>query len=240
MNDALKIAFQEFRNISFESIPKRCDVSLEEGKIRIKYLNRWYLVSHDDVSYLTPSIPPTPLTKEDFNPPCSPLSKGGGGISKGEGRSGMDPDRNAQVSDRHKTIVLHYLILSKGTPASEKFIDFREVPGGRVYYEVFEKRVYGPFLGVFGRNPALFVDAATSLGGERIDFGHSAFKFMVLPRVPINFILHRGDEEFPPACKVLFDSNISDHLPTEDIAIVCEDLARVLRQHGRTAQARPS
>ncbi len=210
MNEALKTAFEEFGNISCESIPKRCDVSLEEGKIKIKYLNRWYLVSHDDVNYLTLSIFPTPLTK-------------------GEGRSGVDPDRKAQVSDRDKTIILHYLSLSKGTPASGKLIDFREIPGGNMYYSVFGKRVYEPFLELFGERPALFVEAATSLGGEGIDFGDSAFKFMVLPRIPINFILHRGDEEFPPACKVLFDSNISDHLPTEDIAIVCEDMVQVLK-----------
>ena len=229
MNDALKIAFQEFRNISFESIPQRCSVGLVEDKIKIKYLNRWYLVSHNDVSYFTPSIPPTPPTKGGLN-----------GISKGEGRPGVDPDAKAQVSERNKTIILHYLILSKGTPASGKLIDFREAPGGRVYYEVFEKRVYKPFLGVFGRNAALFVEAATSLGGEEIHFGDSAFKFMVLPRVPTNLVFYRGDEEFPPACKVLFDSNISDHLPTEDIAIVCEDLVRVLREYGRTAQPHPS
>ncbi len=235
MNEALKTAFEEFGNIAFESIPQRCRVGLVEDKIKIRYLYRWYLVSHDDVRYLTPSIRPTPITKENFNPPCSPFSKRGGGIGKGGGRAEVDPDRSAQVSDREKTIILHYLSLSKGTPAIGKLIDFREIPGGNMYYSVFEKRVYEPFLKVFGERPALFVEAATSLGGEGIDFGDSAFRFMVLPRIPINFILHRGDEEFAPACKVLFDSNICDHLPTEDIAIVCEDLVRVLRECGRTA-----
>lgn len=235
MNEALKTVFEEFRNISFESIPQRCSVGLVEDKIKIRYLNRWYLVSHNDVSYLTPSIHPTSLTKGNFNPSCSPFSKGDGGISKWGGGAEVDPDRKAQVSDRDKTIILHYLSLSKGTPASGKLIDFREIPGGNMYYSVFEKRVYEPFLKVFGERPALFVEAATSLGGEGIDFGDSAFKFMVLPRIPINFILHRGDEDFPPACKVLFDSNISDHLPTEDIAIVCEYLVQVLRKCRRTA-----
>ena len=37
MNDALKIAFEEFRKIPFESIPQRCDVDLDEGRIRIRH-----------------------------------------------------------------------------------------------------------------------------------------------------------------------------------------------------------
>ncbi len=191
MNDALKIAFQELRDISFESIPKRCNVGLEEGKIKIRYLNRGYVVSHDDVTY---------------------------------------PDRKTQVSDRDKTIILHYLILGKGTPPSGKLIDFREVPGGRVYYEVFEKRVYERFLGIFGESPTLFIEVATSLGGERINYGDIGFRFTVLPQIPIDFVFHRGDEEFPPACKVLFDASISDYLPTEDIAVICEEVVRQLSE----------
>ena len=136
-------------------------------------------------------------------------------------------ERN-EVSEKEKIIILHYLTLSKGTPLSGKLIDFRGVPGGNIYYSVFEARVHQPFLALFGRKPSLFIQASKALEGEKMDFGDTAFKFMVLPRVPINFILHQGDEEFPPAGKVLFDSSISDYLETEDIAIICEDTVREL------------
>ena len=205
-SEALKVAIEEFRKVSFETIPERCGGELVDSKIcppgsgagpamdgvKIKYLTKWYLVS-----------------PASANITCF----------RGEG----------EVSEREKIIILHYLTLGKGSPVTGKLIDFREVPGGNMYYSVFEARVYQPFLAFFGKKLPLLAKAAAPLGGERIDLGDSAFKFTVLPKIPINFIMHKGDEEFPPACKVLFDSSIRDYLPTEDIAIVCEDTVKQLR-----------
>jgi len=176
-------------------------------KIKIKYLTRMYLISPDtaEVTYF----------------------EGGG-----------------QVSKREKIIILHYLIAGNGIPLSDKpgpdwrsraeWIDFREVPSGNMYYSVFEDRVYQPFLARFGKKPTLFIKVSNACGGEKLDFGDIAFKFVVLPGIPINFILHKGDEEFSPACKVLFNPSISHYLHTEDIAIVCEDLVRELMAKFKT------
>lgn len=176
-----------------------------KNKIKIKYLTRTYLVipRTGEVTY--------------FNTP----SKGGAGRGYLE--------KEGQVSKREKIIILHYLIAAKEIPLSGKLIDFRDVPSGNMYYSVFEARVCQPFLKFFGKNPSLFIKAAEAVQGEKVDFGDIAFKFAALPRIPINFILYKGDEEFPPACKVLFDSSIFDYLPTEDIAIVCEDLVMKLK-----------
>ena len=209
-SEALKIAIEEFKKVSFETIPERCggepvdnrinpalpapqrNFEARQGWVKIKYLAKWYLVS--------------PASAEVT-------------CLRGE----------SEVSEREKVIILHYLTRGNGTPLSGKLIDFREVPGGNMYYSVFEARVYQPFLAFFGRNLLLFAKVSAALEGERIDLGDSAFKFTVLPKIPINFILHKGDEEFPPACKVLFDSSIRDYLPTEDIAIVCEDTVKQLQ-----------
>jgi len=133
------------------------------------------------------------------------------------------------ATERTCIIILHYLGSSSGKTPSGKLIDFREVPGGNVYNPVFEKRVHGSFLGVFGSNASLFQQASGCLGGKPADFGDSSFRFSVLPRVPVWIVLHAGDAEFPPACKFLFDSTIREHLSTEDIVTVCEDLVRKLK-----------
>jgi hypothetical protein len=181
MDDALKIAVEEFRKFRSESTSRE-----------VKYLSRRYLVSPDtaEVTYL-----------ED----------------------------KGQVSQREKIIILHYLTGTHKDAITGKLIDFREVPGGRVYYSVFEKRVCQPFLGIFAGEHALFTKAAEVLDGERIDFGDVGFRFTVLPEVAVSFILYQGDEEFPPTCKVLFDSSITQYLPTEDIVALCEDTVKELR-----------
>lgn len=196
MDEALKIAKEKFKALHFENIPAICGVSLLNGKIKIKYLTRWYFVPPDatEITYL---------------------------------------EAEKQVPQREKIIILHYLNSGKGAPLTDKLIDFREIPSGNMYYSSFEARIYQPFVVFFGKNPSLFIKASKALEGERIDLGDIAFKFMVLPKIPVNFILHKGDEEFPPACKVLFDASVRDYLPTEDIAIICEDTVRELTQKVR-------
>jgi hypothetical protein len=43
-------------------------------------------------------------------------------------------------------------------------------------------------------------------------------------RVPTTLVLWRGDEELAPNGNILFDSNISDYLSTEDITVLCETI----------------
>ena len=53
-------------------------------------------------------------------------------------------------------------------------------------------------------------------------------------RVPITFVLWRGDEEFPPDGSILFDATVSDYLSIEDINVLCEritwKLVRLLKE----------
>jgi hypothetical protein len=44
------------------------------------------------------------------------------------------------------------------------------------------------------------------------------------PRVPVTLVLWKGDEEVAPAGNVLFDGNIPDYLPTEDVAALCGNI----------------
>jgi len=138
-------------------------------------------------------------------------------------------EKNREATEREKIIILHYLAANNlpapgtGKKTGNKLIDFREVPSGNMYYSSFEARVYQPFLNFFGKKPSLFIKASKILEGEQVDFGNVTFKFIVLPEIPVYFILYEEDEEFPAACKVLFDSSIKDYFPTEDIAIICED-----------------
>ena len=202
MEEALIIATEKFKDANLENIPARCGVDLIDSKIDPAG-------SGIKIKYLARWYLVSPDTAE---------------VTYHEGKD--------EVSNREKLIILHYLTADKTPPLSGKLIDFREIPSGNMYYPSFENRTYQPFLALFDKRPALFAEAAAALEGEKTDFGDNAFKFMVLPRIPIHLIMYEGDEEFPAACKVLFDSSIKGYLPTEDIAIVCEDLTRELKARG--------
>ena len=135
--------------------------------------------------------------------------------------------------------MLHYFTLAKGTPLSNKVITYKELPEGASYFPTFAKRAIKPLLDHFGKEPHRLIDVARKLGGHKADYGDLAVTINAFSRVPITLVLWQGDEEFSPEGNMLFDSTISDYLPTEDINVLCETIAwRLVRllggdNHGR-------
>lgn len=117
-------------------------------------------------------------------------------------------------------LILHYLGHADGRRLADRWIAFRELPGGLMYERAVRRRAEPPLTSAFGQNLDRFRHAARALGGRPIDFGDAAFMFDILPRVPMSIILHLGDEEFPPTARVLYDGAAGHYLPTDDLAIL--------------------
>lgn len=133
-----------------------------------------------------------------------------------------DSEEEAPLKD--KILILHYLTLAKGTPATNRLITFKQLPGGASYFPAFSQRAIKPLLNHFGKEPELLTDAAAKLGGYKANYGDVAITINAFPRVPITFALWRGDDEFPPRGGIMFDASISAYLSTEDITVLCETI----------------
>jgi len=133
-----------------------------------------------------------------------------------------DSEEEAPLKDR--ILILHYLTLAKGTPATNRLITFKQLPGGASYFPAFSQRAIKPLLNHFGKEPELLTDAAAKLGGYKANYGDVAITINAFPRVPITFALWRGDDEFPPRGGIMFDASISAYLSTEDITVLCETI----------------
>ncbi|MFC2059893.1 DUF3786 domain-containing protein [Chloroflexota bacterium] len=144
-------------------------------------------------------------------------------------------DSEEEVPLREKVMILHYLILAKGTPLTNKLITFKELPAGVVYSPTFDKRTIKPILKYFGEEPQRLVMAAEKLGGNSVDYGDVAVTISAFKRVPITIALWRGDDEFAPEGNVLFDAAISDYLSTEDTTVLCEMITWKLINYLREA-----
>jgi hypothetical protein len=129
------------------------------------------------------------------------------------------------LSPRDKLIVLHYLNTADGSPLTDRLITFKELPEGAVYYPTYVKRTIKPLLDKFADSPQSLLSAAESIGGVKAGTGDFSFRLKALPRVPLTVTLWLGDKELPPEGNILFDSSITDYLPTEDITVLCEILA---------------
>ncbi len=132
-----------------------------------------------------------------------------------------------------KIILFHYLIKADGRPLSGQLIPYKEIPGGMLYAGVFARRTIEPLIPVFGQSPERFLDAGLRLGGRKAEYGDVSFVLMALPRIPMTYILWKGDEEFPATIQLLFDKSVEGYLSLEDIVVVGEMATGRLIASGR-------
>ncbi|MEW5919444.1 MAG: DUF3786 domain-containing protein [Bacillota bacterium] len=137
--------------------------------------------------------------------------------SSGEVRNMLD---GSGVAPHLQIMFLHYLVGADGTPLHDAWITFKELPGGGIYGEPYRKRAILPLLRYFGSQPEKFMEIGISLGGEAHNYGDLSLKLRPFPRIPLLFVLWKGDEEFPPAAGILYDASAAHYLPTEDYALL--------------------
>ena len=144
-------------------------------------------------------------------------------------------DSTEKIPIRDKLLILHYFNSAKGTPPTNRLITFRDLPEGSVYSPTFSQRTIKPILDHFGKEPHLLVDAGAKLGGHNADYGDIAVTIDAFSRVSITIILWGGDDELTPQGNVVFDANIPDYLPAEDITVLCETITWRLIRYLRAA-----
>jgi hypothetical protein len=137
-------------------------------------------------------------------------------------------DSGTEASLRDRILILHYFTSAKGTVATAELIAFKQLSGGVSYFPAFSQRAMGPLVGNFGGNPELLGKAAAKLGGREAGYGDASVTINAFDRVPVTLVLWRGDEDVAPNGNILFDANVSDYLPTEDVTVLCETIVRRL------------
>lgn len=128
------------------------------------------------------------------------------------------------VELRDKILILHYLGNSKGTATTNNIISFKDFFEGSNYFPTFFQRSIQPLIQYFGQSPPIIFDLGKDMGGSKSNFGDASVKFMAFPKVPITYVLWRGDDEFPSNANILFDSTVLDYLPVEDVIVLCQTI----------------
>lgn len=129
-------------------------------------------------------------------------------------------DGGSEPGPAQALLALHYLIHADGHPMADRWAAFRELPDGLVYDTALRGRIEPPLLATFGHRPERLEPAARRLGGVPIDVGDVAHAFDVLPRIRLAVAVYLGDEELPPAVRLLYDASAGHYLPTEDLAVL--------------------
>jgi hypothetical protein len=127
-------------------------------------------------------------------------------------------DADKEVPIQEQVLILHYLEARGPSKPTGSWVSYREIPGAGFYFSAFVKRAIDPMKKVFGQNADALMTVAAKLGAKPIEPGDAAFEILVLPRVPLQYILWEGDEEFAAEANILFDETAGDLLSPEDLA----------------------
>ncbi|HGM3507319.1 TPA: DUF3786 domain-containing protein [Clostridioides difficile] len=119
-----------------------------------------------------------------------------------------------------KILIVRYLINANGVPRTNKYVTFKEIPGGNVYYPNFLNRTLSRLSEVFTSQIDRYKLVMENMGAEKVDMGDLAYKFTYMGNTSMIFILWFGDDEFPSNSNILFDSNIVCYFNAEDLAVV--------------------
>ena len=130
-------------------------------------------------------------------------------------------DESAAEKDvpiQEQVLILHYMMNSRISEATDKRIAYREIPGASFYFSAFVKRAIDPLKKVFGQNIPGLLKASEQLGGIPAGIGDAGFEFRLFPYISLQLVMWAGDEEFTPEANILFEETIGEILSPEDAA----------------------
>lgn len=133
------------------------------------------------------------------------------------------------LRDYFYLMVLLYLLNAQEVEPARTWISEKELKGGTTFFRGPHGLRLEELEKAWGQNPEAFARAGKRLGGVDLLFGDQAFALTVLPRVPLAYVLWKGDEEFPPRVTVMLDSTIQRHFSLDGVwCIVMEVNQRLL------------
>ena len=134
-----------------------------------------------------------------------------------------------------KVLVLLHLVTAaenKGTAVRVmgEWIDCRSLQHGAVLGAHFSRGVDRMLRRFFSLDNEQTVARALKWGGRPVEMGDEGFVFKFFPRLPMVLMHWRGDEEFAPYSKILYDVSASNYMPTHGLVALTEFLLQRLSE----------
>ena len=129
------------------------------------------------------------------------------------------------------SLLLYYLSIADGAPLADRWVSYRELPGGGFYHQAFQGYSGDRLARSLGEAPERYEAAARALGGLRLSgLSGLAYRFLPLPRFPLASILWPGDDEFPARATILFDAHACHYMIIDGCALLGSGLvSRLLK-----------
>lgn len=119
-----------------------------------------------------------------------------------------------------KIFVIRFLQRGVASQPSGRYLTYREVPWGEVYFRQFQGRCMMRLAFSYGSRLDQFKAQMEKAGAKELGIGDAAYEFEFINNHYVQFILWAGDDEFPPSSQILFSDNFPLSFEAEDLAVV--------------------
>lgn len=126
--------------------------------------------------------------------------------------------------------LLHYLLGTEAIELDAEWISEKEIPGGATFFRGPHELPTHLITKRFNNDLEAFGQRCEALHGSPLEMADAAFRFEIVPQVPVAALYWCGDEDFPPEAKLLFDKGIGRYLAADVVFAlavgICERLGR--------------
>jgi hypothetical protein len=112
---------------------------------------------------------------------------------------------------------LWYLIHAKDIPLSGRTVRPVNLKGGEMFFRGTHTLPLDGLARRYENDTAAFLRRGDEFCGEVLAYGDASVKLLPMPRIPVELILWRNDDEFPARADLLLDSSCDIHLPVDII-----------------------
>lgn len=125
-------------------------------------------------------------------------------------------------------LILRFLTGGHFIPAGGKYLAYRDMPWGEVYFQNFNGRCIMRLAYTFAGKAEAVEKKMTVLGGKVYDKGDIGWEFDFMPGLSIRFTIWNPDDEFPPSAQILFSDNFHYAFSAEDMAFVGDIFIKIM------------
>lgn len=122
--------------------------------------------------------------------------------------------------------ILTYLCTAQAEPLARKLVKVEHLDPGGFFFRGSHQLPIKDLENTFGANPDLLHEVGRLFDAKPQTFGDASIEVLVLPRIPMTFIIWRADEEFPARGSILFDQSASDQMPLDGLYAVTSFAAK--------------
>ena len=129
--------------------------------------------------------------------------------------------------------ILEYVCYCKGKHPQENWISFREIPGGREKYGLFNKRGEAVLQSLADQFPDFFNDIIHMFDGKNVASQFESDISVVLhplPLVPIMLCYWKPEDGMESSLNIFFDKTVHDNLGVESAFFLGSGLAQMVEK----------